>query len=363
VTILLLAAGNPELKSTWSGVPNRIVRELRQQGHTVLCRDYEDVSWIKPVRIVYNRLVRKLVPGWFWRMFQCTRLGIALHSRWLRECVRGLIRAGQRPDLVIAMSFCFDGSGLDIPLVLVHDWTNGYLAELFGETTRAKALAFDAAAFRAMRHAAKVVSLYPVSADYLRDAVGETVSFVCNPINVEGAQPPVTPRLAHNVLLVGGSTYQPNVETVIAAANRLDDPSIVIDVVGRTEAATKPTRCTVRFHGYLDQDRPEDRATYERLFADAALFVNVRRNWCGGSSVAEALYRGVPALVSENAEIRALYGDLVETCPAEDAAALAERLRVFFARSADERRRLAERASERVRGNTYSRFVATLLEP
>lgn len=361
MTVLLVAAGDPELTSTWSGVPNRIVRELRKQGHEVLCRDYEDVIWIKPFRIFYNRIVRRVVPGWFWRMFQCTRFGIALHSRWLVSLVRRLTRAGQRIDLVIAMSYCFDGIRLGVPLVLVHDWTNGYLAELFGETVRARALAFDAATFRAMQQAAKVVTLYPVSAAYLRAAVGDKVSFVCNPINVEGEQPAVSARPSRNILLVGGSTYQPNVETVLAAVDLLNDPSVTVDVVGRTEAATKPTCCTVRFHGYLNQDNPTDRATYERLFANAAVFVNVRRNWCGGSSVAEALYRGVPVLVSENAEISSLYGSVVEMCPAEDAVTLAERLRTFFARSADDRLEQAKHAAALVRDDTYARFVAALV--
>lgn len=100
-----------------------------------------------------------------------------------------------------------------------------------------------------------------------------------------------------------------------------------------------------------------------RIVRELRIFYNriARRNWCGGSSVAEALYRGVPALVSENAEISSLYGNVVEMCPAEDAVTLAERLRNFFARSADDRLEQAKHAAALVRDDTYARFVSALV--
>lgn len=359
--ILVIAEADPEKRSTWSGVPSQIVRELRRQGHVVVGRAYESVWWTVPFRLFYNRVVRSLVPRWNWRMFACTRLGVYLYSLWLRFVCRRI-----KPDLVIALSFGFDAGIVGYPVVLVHDWSNGYLTALFHRREVLKdERKFDEVVFRAMRKARKVVALYPLSAQYIASQADDVkVAFVCNPVNVaeevDVAASIEKGVLSKHVLVVGGATYQPNVETVIQAADMLGDPDVVVDVVGRTCAASRSSCCQVNFYGYLNQDMPDDKELYARLFREARCFVNVCCGWCGGSSIAESLYRGVPVIVSPQAEIRALY-PLTQECEAEKPSALARALSNFFAMPADQYRDLCWQGATAVKGDTYERLVRELL--
>lgn len=293
-----------------------------------------------------------------------TRVGILLNSLWLKH----LLRRRKDIDLVVAMSFYFNGKNLGKPLVLVHDWTIGYLRALFGDREiGSEDIDIDAPAFNAMRYAKKVIALYPKSAEYMKSYVGEQVSYICNPINVDvpadmnariGAS-----RESRHILVVGGAVYRRNVETVLMAADRLGISDVVVDVVGCSDVSYKPVNATVRFHGYLDRAKPNDGQLYDSLFMSARCFVNVRKGWCGGSSVAEALYRGVPIVVSRNPEIECLYGE----CPAvslvepENVDALAERLKALFSMGRSEYEAICRAAHERTKNDTYANFVGCML--
>ena len=364
MNILVVASGNPESTSTWSGVPCRVVSELRRQGHCVVCGDFSNVWWIKPLRVAYNQFLCRHFLVFKCKSFMATRIGILLNSLWLK-C---MLRRRKDIDLVVAMSFCFNGKSLGKPLVLVHDWTIGYLRALFGDREIGpEDVNIDAPAFDAMRYAKKVVSLYPKSAEYMKSHIGECVSYICNPINVDtyadmGARIDAA-RDSRHILVVGGSVYRRNVETVLMAADKLGISDVIVDVVGCSDVSYKPVNATVRFHGYLDRTKPNDGQLYDYLFMSARCFVNVRKGWCGGSSVAEALYRGVPVVVSRNPEIECLYGG----CPAvslvepENVAALAERLKVLFSMGRSEYEAICRAAHERTKNDTYGNFVGCML--
>lgn len=363
--LLLIANGNAESPRTWSGVPERVLVELRRQGHKVVSLDMSEVKWIKIPRVLFNRIVRKIWRPWRWVAFETTGLGIALQSRWLRSAVK------KHPecDKVIVFSYCVDAKGVDRPVILIHDWTNGYLQQLFHcRPMTAVEKAGDARQFAAMRSATKVVSLYPKAAEYMRAAVGDKVKFYCNPINTDEV-PDVEALIAgglhsKHILLVGGSTYQSNVECVIQAANLIGDPGIVIDVVGVSSAKTKPVGYRVNFHGYLNKAIPEQKEKYDRLFREARCFVNVRKGWGGGSSVAEALYKGLPVVVGNYADIVGLYGNKEDFgcyCTPANVNELAQKIQYLMMLSADEYAFFCRTAHGKVANDTYAAFVQEVL--
>ncbi len=325
-----------------------------------------EVKWIKVPRILFNRIVRKIWRPWRWVAFETTGLGIALQSRWLQS----VVRKHPECDKVLVFSYCVDAKGIDKPVILIHDWTNGYLQQLFHcRPMTAAEKAGDARQFAAMRSAAKVVSLYPNAAEYMRAAVGDKVKFYCNPINTDEV-PDVEASIAgglhsKHILLVGGSTYQSNVECVVKAANLIGDPEIVIDVVGVFSSKTQPSGYRVNFHGYLNKAIPEQKETYDRLFRDARCFVNVRKGWGGGSSVAEALYRGVPIIVGNYADIVGLYGDdgvFGYYCDQEDVTFLKAKLENMLALSPQCYRIMSEAAHNAALGSSYVDFVGNVLK-
>lgn len=367
--IVVISEGDPELSSTWSGVPRRLVCELRRRGHEIVPLDYKSVWWATPFRVLFNRVIKNKVKGWGWHMFNSTRFGIRLYSYWLR----GKIARAGKVDLIIAMSYYFDFTKVKItaPVIMIHDFTNGYLRALFGRfEPRKEEICYDRACFDAMKSATRAVSLYAKSYEYIKEHIGEKALYICNPVNcddVVDVEARANKALkGRHILCVGNSTYQRSVETVIKAANFLKAQSgindIVIDVVGLYSAAAIPDGVTVNFHGYLNQSNPEQKKKYKLHFEEARCFVNVRRGWCGGSSIAEALYRGVPVIVSDIPEIRRELGssEAVVYSKPEDEVELAQRLKMLFDNEAGYRD-VCNQAHETMSRSTYARFVDDML--
>lgn len=368
--ILIVSCGSAELRTTWSGVPNRIVGELRRRGINVECVDYDRVVWTRMLRILFNRVIRKIVKSWGWRMFCSTKIGVWAYSFWLKSFVKN-----KQYDLIIAMAFWFNAKAIKCPMILIHDWTNSYLHSLFQRRdVFPDEVVLDGPVFKAMRSANKVVSLYPKSTEYMKEHIGNNVYFYGNPVNIEGDVNVIESInggiKSKHILLVGGATYQPNVEAVIQAVNLLEDRNIVVDVVGRTRAETKPKHCTVNFYGYLNQDKVEDKDIYEQLYRKARCFVNIHKGWCGGSSVAEALYRGVPVIVSNHKEIVELYGDGKSIigkqkwgyfCEAGNIEMLAEQLKELLAVSNEIYSDMGNAAHAITANDTYDNFISKLL--
>ena len=98
-------------------------------------------------------------------------------------------------------------------------------------------------------------------------------------------------------------------ECVIQAADELRDEGIVVDVVGRECAKTRPRFCKVNFYGYLNKDDGEQFKLYKSLFLHARCLVNTQKKWGAGSSVAEAMFGYVPVIVGRYPDIQAMYGE------------------------------------------------------
>lgn len=364
--IIVIANGNAELKATWSGVPNRVVTEFRALGHEVVCYDISCVWWIKPIRIIFNRVVRKIWRHWRWIPFEVTRMGVWMMSKWARNLVNSI----ESVDLVVVFSFCIDSKGFVPPTVLVHDWTNGYMQQMFhGRAMTQSEIKGDANQFAAMKSAQKVVVLYPASAEYIRNNVGENVFFYCNPVN---AAPPID--LARNVdsgvvskhiLVIGGETYLENVRCVVSAAEKLGYNDLVIDVVGASLEQHGRRNVKIVSHGYLIKDNPEQCKKYYELIRDARCLVNIRTGWGGGSSIAEALYYGLPVIVGRYPDIIALYGQDESFgffCEPGNVNELASKLKLMFSLNEAAYRRMCLCAAEKTCADTYTRFVQQILQ-
>lgn len=365
--ILLVANGRLESPLTWSGVPLRVCEELKLLGHEVCFADMSRPWSVKIPRILFNRIVRHLVPSWRAVMFKATGLGIGLQSRWLR---REAARHAD-VDLIVVFEFSVDVRGIRQPAVLVHDWTNGWLEAMFcrREMTQ-REIERDLRQCAAMRSAVKVVSLYPLGAEFLRRHVGANVRYYGNPVNVRGIQDMTElirkGMVSRRVLLIGGVTYRENVICTIRAANRLGDDSLAIDVIGLSDVGVRLKHGTIRYHGYLDRSRPEQLARYNEIMGSARCLVNVRGGWGGGSSVAEAMYCGKPVIVGDYRELQALYGAADGRfgyfCRQMDDSMLAEKLRMILEMDQPAYVRMCETAHATVASDTYTAFVKQLLD-
>lgn len=365
MNILIVAAGDAEKTTTWSGVPNHFVRELRQEGYTVKCIDLSRVRYIVPIRVLFNRVIRKTLRWLRWIPFEVTKFGIWLTHFWLVRQIRQFDDA----DIIFCFNFCIDATGIVKPVVLIHDWTNGYMQELF----HCRKMTFfekmgDRNQFRAMRTARKVVCLYPKAAEYIRNYVGDNVHYYCNPVNVKKVMD-FSERVkkgvhSRHILLIGGTTYLGNVVCAIKAAERCGVPGIVVDIVGATPPDLSSVKVRVKCHGYLNKDNKEDSDKYYSLIENSRCLINVRRGWGGGSSIAEALYCGLPVIVGDYPDIIGMYGSdesFGYYCKQEDVDALASTIRKMFDLSDEQYVRMCQSAVMKTKDCTYKNLITKIL--
>ena len=365
MNILIVAAGDAEKTTTWSGVPNHVVRELRHAGHIVKCIDLSRVSYIVPFRVLFNRVIRKILRWFRWVPFEVTKFGIWLVHLWLVRQVRRFNDA----DVIFCFSFCIDASGIDKPVVLIHDWTNGYMQAMFHH----RQMTFfeqmgDKNQFSAMRTARKVICLYPKSADYIRNYVGERVKYYCNPVNIDKIvdfQERIKKGIkSKHILLIGGITYSDNVSCVIRAAEKSGVSGLVIDIVGAVPSNVSSAMISINCHGYLNKDKKEDCDKYYSLIENSRCLINVRKGWGGGSSIAEALYCGLPVIVGDYPDIVGMYGNdesFGYYCQQEDADKLASKIKKMFALSDEQYISMCQSAIMKTRGCTYKNLIDKIL--
>lgn len=372
--IALLAVGDPCRSTTWSGVPSNLVRELRHEGHEVYPLDISaDFIW-HWCGVAFNRVLRKIYKPWQRVHFCNTKFALWLSRRWLK---REIDRVGG-VDMVFSTSFSVDLRDASVPTVMLHDWTEGY------GILRSGAVSLNSCEKQSEQNQLDlimacdlVVVLYPRSRKYLADMCGERsdkIKYFCNPVNAL----PLTRQLLNermaicsasskevHLLVVGGAWYQQNVEYVIQAADRLCNDNIIVDVVGRNSASTRPVHCKVVFHGYLNKDNEEERQIYDSLFVNAKCLINIRLGWGAGSSAAEAMYKYVPVIIGKYPDIEAMYGEADGRfgfyCRPGDVDDLAAQLRKLLSMPPMLYTKLCQSAHEITKNDTYKNLVSNML--
>jgi len=311
--LLVIFDSDPELMSSWSGVPCHFLRAARTTGHICVSAYCDDVLWIKIPRVIYNRIWRQLFHKNECVQFGHGWLGMKLMSLWLRRQV-----ARTKPEAVIAFSYEYNATGITVPVVLIHDWFNGKAkAEKTPELLtwgERRQLAIQVACVKASTFS---VSLYPSACDWMKTLCGDKMRYFGNPVNVDfepDADEWTRERISsRHILCIGGNYYRENVETVIKAVGLLREKNrdlakdIEIDVIG-VKDVPHPADIKVNFYGYLDKNDAAQGETYRALLRKARCVVNVRTGWGGGSSIVEAMYCYCPVIIGDYPDMVAAYG-------------------------------------------------------
>lgn len=371
--IAFISVGDPCRSTTWSGVPSNLVREFEREGYQVYPLDISTSFAWHWCGVVFNRVLRKMYKSLRRVSFSNTKIALWLSRKWLE---RNINRLGG-VDMVFSTSFSIDLRGLGLPSVMLHDWTEGY------SILRAGVPALNGCEQKSERNQIDVITacdlvvvLYPGSREYLIGTCGrrylDKIKYICNPVNTL----PVTEELLAermvrcsekvHLLVVGGAWYQQNVEYVIQAADRLCNDNIVVDVVGRNSAVTKPMHCSVCFHGYLNKDNEEERQKYDALFVTAKCLINIRQGWGGGSSAAEAMYKYVPVIIGRYPDIEAMYGEAEGRfglyCTPGDVDDLEVQLRKLLSMPLVDYAKLCLSAHEITKDDTYRNLVSAIID-
>lgn len=361
--VFFVVNGDANSTNPWSGVPNRLLKEMAALGHEVVNFDLSEVWYVKWPRILFNRVIRYIVRPWVNIPYETTALCIKTVNFCLRHNVPKDV------DLVLATSFCIDCTGVGKRCILFHDWTVGYArSRLHGHPLSHAEQRAEANQFAALRTADKVVTLYPQVLHYLKEEnqVGNA-EYICNPINIVGSldrqkRSEQAPTSRH-FLTIGGNFYRDNIEYVIQAADALEDSTVEVDVIGRTSAETQPKYCKVNFWGFLDRSDPVQCEKYYEIIARAKALVNIKKGWGGASTISESMYWGIPVIIAPYPEILTMYGDIGQygfACEAGNVQELTQLIRDVLELDNEGYNKLCDSAYKIVRNDTYKHFMERL---
>jgi len=300
--ILFLAEGDPENSdASASGAAARLIRALRERGHTVLSADVELRGL---ARIVHAA-----------RVFQPERekwgahfhLHPALFSARSRKAKRIVSSLRNEVDVVLQYGNGFSIDGLKPTCVWADSaarLTEGVpfsWIEYLSSSTREKVFECEA---RVWRHASQILTFSEfakrrfVSQLGLSEAqvvVGGTGPFA----DVEDLQQIRRSNSAPVALMVGREWQTKGGPSLVAAFSKVrsEIPNARLIVVGPDENPGLPE--WVEFIGYLSRNNPAARAKLVELYRNASVFCFPSVREAFGVALVEAMYAGLPSVASD----------------------------------------------------------------
>ncbi|NWG47305.1 MAG: glycosyltransferase family 4 protein [Alphaproteobacteria bacterium] len=373
-TIGIVAPGDPREVRTWSGVPFFIVRALEAAGYRAVWLPAENRSVTGGLRKlndwVHERSGRRFLPKYF-----------ALRNALAAQSIRaGIARHKVDAVLSITSDQCLRYLRTDVPVIHTSDTTFAGMVDYYPDFTDLLPFA-ERAGHDICRRAIRTATLTVYPSDWARDLAVSLYGADPNRVRVipYGAnlfEPPSTDCVAARqaawreghvrLLFVGGDWDRKGGPIAAAAAERLVAEGIDcrLDVIGAGPA--EPIEAPwFTCHGFLNKSRPDHRALYDRLWAEASLFLLPSRGETFGAVYCEAAANALPAIAADTGGVSSAVIDgrtgLVLPLDA-DGAAFATAIRSLMQ---DEARygRLVSGARERFdQCLTWDHWVASVIE-
>lgn len=188
-----------------------------------------------------------------------------------------------------------------------------------------------------------------------------------NVVNTVCPKPFDLEHLIHNrqanlrLLFVGNFLYREGALKLIRVFQNLKraEPDLSLHIIGMTQEEL-PIIKGLYCYGYLHKDIPKERDKYYELLTHGTCFVNPAAQWGGYSSCIEAMYYGLPVVITPYNEFVEEFGKEINFgfyCHADDLEQ--QILRVLHAKHYAE---LGRAAHNRVKDYTWSNYVDSFLK-
>jgi len=362
--VALVAAGDPSLQSTNSGVALGFLDALRMRSDVQIVGTINAARW--GWRHVFLALLTIRFPLRKWRQaYNRSGLAIRLSSR-LRD--EALERLPVRPDVVIHIR------GNYLPPALPHVafidgtaslsqrfWSGWRMSARFlaaRERTERLQLADSLVVLAAGQHVAReVIEHYGIDPTKVFTIGGGTNFAELPSPDLARARIRAHADRPFRLLFVGVD-FQRKGGPLLLDAFRLARervPDIELDLIGPKPGNAEPG---VNWRGFL-RDRELLREFY--LAADAFCLPSVYEPY--GLVIQEAMLHGLPSIVSDRGELPEIvgHGSAGIVVPAGDAVALSAAI-LALAESPERRARLGEEAMRRVRGMSWTEVAERAVE-
>lgn len=313
--INLFTQGDANSMTSWSGVPYFLSTGLEQLGIEVNRID------ISPGGRFYHfcNVLWKYTIGRFIKLFDRNNIYSFARSKVHNAFVYRRIKNAYKENpcewnVFLTFSFYnkFGGKSL-----LLCDWSFDYE---ISEKRRKKPNFMERQYIKYERNvianSEKVVSIFPYYAEAMSRLYNREVLFL-RPLGVNNLPENWSSdenvlnvkRDSKKIVFIGKSLYKDACKLVIEAFMKLEG-DFELHVIGMERFGNYPD--SVRFHGMLSKNNPEERIQYYNLLAEAKLCVNM--SFYGGFGAAtEAMSSYTPLVINkENKELLSVFGEKIE---------------------------------------------------
>jgi len=235
-----------------------------------------------------------------------------MYSRYI-----GLISA--RQDVMLVQGFSYPVHNRKNRQIILGDWPSEYLFEIFlkRQPSRLERKSINREN-EVIEAADAVVTLFPNVREYmLRKYKNRNIYYFGNVVNVDDdvmIPTDIRERKSNSkrFLFVGQPFYLTGALELIAAARNLRQQGIdcEVDIIGIDQNLLGVEYTWLKVHGYLDKEKPCDKARYYNLLSHARLFVNTTPRWSGFQALLEAMYFHNPIVVRPNETLRSYFSNL-----------------------------------------------------
>jgi glycosyltransferase involved in cell wall biosynthesis len=300
---------------SWSNIPYLLHKNLEKRGYIV--KNYV-MREVEPLKLLFNLPVRvlnkffKLGSTYFYVRTPLHFFVTSLYSRYI-----GLMSAKQ--DVMLVQGFSYPIHNSKNRQIILGDWPSEYLFEIFlkRQPSRLERKSINREN-EVIEAADAVVTLFPNVREYmLRKYKNRNIYYFGNVVNVDDdvmIPTDIRERKSNskNFLFVGQPFYLTGALELIAAARNLRQQGIdcEVDIIGIDPNLLGVEYAWLKVHGYLDKEKPRDKARYYDLLSNARLFVNTTPRWSGFQALLEAMYFQNPIVVRPNESLRSYFSNL-----------------------------------------------------
>lgn len=317
--ITVFSCGDSTKLATWSNVPFLFCRALEKYGFEVRRVNIEPLPWLNKL---YNRISYRL----FFKLFKsnaCPVFGRSRLNNFLTERkIKKAVNKYSDSCLNLFLTYNHPGKSMGIPNVLWCDWPDEVVIQRLKRSPKFYEKHWLQEEEKVIKNADLVYSLFPVCAEnmskrYTREVVylnQNVVNTICEEKFDLTEELIKTHYYSDKLLFIGNYNYHTAALQLIEQFLELQKeyPSLELHIIGMTEAQLNISNPRITCYGYLHKDNPEECKCYYALLQSAKVIVNPAAQWGAFSSIAEAMYYGIPVVISPYEDFAATFGEVID---------------------------------------------------
>lgn len=377
--IVAFCEGDSLLLSTWSNVPFLCLQAIETNTKSnysikridISCDALQIPFWMKIMKYVYSKSI-----GLYRYLLHCNTMidfsRTLVYQNYVLNRMNKYMENYQNAYAQLIFSFSHITTNNTIPTILLCDWSIEYkITEHWKRIPTKYEQIIINRQWDIMERSDAIVTLFPHSYDLLKKRFGSKVHYMGQVINAVKKYYKYDLKSCYEtneILFIGKPAYKTGLECLIHAVNTLNHDGVKakVNVIGMTrenlDCNIDTSNCN--FYGYLNKSDPEQCEQYYKLLKNSKMLVNVTESWNGASSILEAIYYGLPVIISKNEEMKQILSvekSFVFYCKSENKEDTISKINAVLKMNFEEYIKVSKAAHEFANQYTWNNFSEKLL--